>query len=88
MVHGTMHSLTDATASWQLATILKGTDAIISLGRQLKYSMTFPATASGTGRLGVLLPARINYCMMASCQEQLGRLLAAHQHQNLVQAAS
>ena len=30
-----------------------------------------PATASRTGRLGVLLPARINCCMMASCQEQL-----------------
>ena len=64
MVHGITHGLTDATASLQLATILRDTDANLSYqANKTSIQLLFPATASRTGRLGVLLPARI---MMSS----------------------
>ena len=90
---GTTHGW---TASRQLATIL--TDADDNLTRQavdpgialgpVYIRRVVAATASGTWMLGILLPARSNFFMVASLQEQQGSKLAAHQHHGQVPAAS
>ena len=67
MVCRTMHGWTDATTSRQLATTLldannnficQEVDSGIALG-PFCIERVIATTASGTGRLGVLLPARI-----------------------------
>ena len=66
LVCGTMHGWTDATASRQLATTLTNADDNFRLARWLIQGQRLgpvcirqgiAATASGTGRLGILLPA-------------------------------